>query len=161
MRASGRAGGLLGLAGLAAGIVGVDTALRQSRGHDETERTEAFRVFDNSLDYGKVRVAEDAIMSIGGFARTPGNTIYFPRGTTKNKDAPERRGWYHPFMIHEMAHTWQTQHGVSMRKVLTALRGHSAYNYDGPEGLKKARAPISLTSTRNNKPASAATTLES
>jgi hypothetical protein len=42
-------GGLLGLAGLAAGIVGIDTALRQSRGLDETELTEAFRVFGNSL----------------------------------------------------------------------------------------------------------------
>lgn len=134
-------GGLLGLAGLAAGIVGVDTALRQSRGLDEAERTEAFRVFGNSLDYDKVRIAEDPIMSIGGYARTPGNTIYFPRGTTTDKDAPERRGWYYPFLIHEMTHTWQTQHGVStMRKVLTALRGHSAYNYDGPEGLKKAAA---------------------
>jgi Domain of unknown function (DUF4157) len=133
--------GLLGIAGLAAGIVGIDTALRQSRGLDEIERKEAFRVFGNSLDYDKVRVAEDPIVSVGGYARTPGNTIYFPRGTTKDKDSPERRGWYYPFLIHEMTHTWQTQHGVStMRKVLTALRGHSAYNYDGPEGLKKAAA---------------------
>jgi hypothetical protein len=133
-------GGLVGLAAMAASIVGIDTATRESRGLDDIERSAAFRVFGNSLDYDKVRVAEDPIMSIGGYARTPGNTIYFPRGTTKDKDAsPERQAWYYPFLIHEMTHTWQTQHGVStMRKVLTALRGHSAYNYAGPEGLRKA-----------------------
>ena len=134
--------GILGLAGILAGIVGIDTAVRESRGLDETERKEAFRVFGNSLDYDKVRVAEDPIMSIGGYARTPGNTIYFLKGTTQNKDAsPELRAWYYPFLIHEMTHTWQTQHGVSkVRKIFTALRGHSAYNYDGPHGLKKAKA---------------------
>jgi hypothetical protein len=134
-------GGLLVLAGLVAGIVGIDTALRQSRGLDETERKEAIRVFGNSLDYGKVRLAEDPIMSIGGYVRTPGNTIYLPRGTTKDKDSPGHREWYYPLLIHELTHTWQTQHGVStLRKVATALRGSSAYNYGGPEGLKKAAA---------------------
>jgi hypothetical protein len=131
--------GILGLAGLVAGIVGIDTAVRESRGLDENERKQAFRVFGNSLDYDKVRIAEDPIMSVGGYARTPGNTIYFPPGTTKNKDSPGLIGWYYPYLIHEMTHTWQTQHGVStMRKTLTALRGHKAYVYNGPEGLKKA-----------------------
>lgn len=132
-------GGFLGLALLVAGIVSIDMAFRQSRGLDETERKEAFQVFGNSLDYNKVRVAEDPIMSVGRYALTPGNTIYLPPRTTKDKDSPERRWWYYPLLIHEMTHAWQSQHGVStMRKVLTALRGHSAYNYDGPEGLKKA-----------------------
>jgi hypothetical protein len=134
-------GGILGLAGLAAGIVGIDTALRQSRGLDEAESKEAFRVFGKSLDYDKVRVAEDPIMSIGGYARTPGNTIYFPPGTTKDKDTAQLRGWYYPFLIHEMTHTWQTQHGVSTaKKIFTALKGQKAYDYKGPDGLKKAAA---------------------
>jgi hypothetical protein len=132
-------GGFLGLALLLAGIVGIDMAFRQSRGLDETERREAFQVFGNSLDYDKVRIAEDPIMGIGGYALTPGNIIYLPPRTTKDKDSPERRWWYYPLLIHEMTHAWQSQHGVStMRKVLTALRGHSAYNYDGAEGLRKA-----------------------
>lgn len=137
----GIAGSLVGLVGIAAGIVGIDTAARDTRGLDENERKEAFRVFGKSLDYDKVRIAEDPIMSVGGYARTPGNTIYFPPGTTKDKDTAQLRGWYYPFLIHEMTHTWQTQHGVStVKKILTALRGKPAYNYNGPDGLRKAAA---------------------
>jgi hypothetical protein len=134
-------GALVGLVALAAGIVGIDMAARESRGLDEAERKEAFRVFGKSLDYDKVRVAEDPLMSIGGYARTPGNTIYFPPGTTKDKDTPALRGWYYPFLIHEMTHTWQTQHGVSaLTKIRTALRGKPAYDYKGPAGLRKDAA---------------------
>jgi hypothetical protein len=46
-----------------------------------------------------------------------------------------------PWLIHEMTHTWQTQHGISViRKTLTALRGGSAYDFGGVKGLEQAAA---------------------
>jgi hypothetical protein len=97
-----------------------------------------------------VRVAESATMTIGPGrpARTPGNTIYFPPGTLKDAAAHERGvapgdktryNSYLHWLIHEMTHTWQTQHGISLwTKLKTAVKGPSVYNYDGAAGLRKS-----------------------
>ena len=151
--ALGIAGGVLG--GLVGGaLVGaaIEILARGSRGLTDHERAEAKKVFGDSLNYGQVRVAESTVMTIGPDrpARTPGNTIYFPPGTLKNAaehekgttpgDQAEYQRYLH-WLIHEMTHTWQTQHGASLwTKLKTALKGPSIYNYDGPEGLKKASA---------------------
>jgi hypothetical protein len=141
-------GGVLG-AGLAAAAL--EVLARGSRGLTDKEKTEARKVFGNSLDYGKVRVAESSVMTFGfgtSYARTPGNTIYFPVGTLKNAQAHEsgakdadkaEYNRYLHWLIHEMTHTWQTQHGTStLTKLKTALGGEKAYDYKGEDGLRKA-----------------------
>jgi hypothetical protein len=149
-------GGIIG--GVAGGLVGgallgaaIEILARGSRALTDHEQAEAKKVFGDSLNYGQVRVAESTVMTLPGkYARTPGNTIYLPPGTLK-KAAEHEKGtspddkneynWYLHWLIHEMTHTWQTQHGVSMwTKLKTALKGASIYNYDGPDGLKKASA---------------------
>lgn len=124
------AGGLVGgLAGLIAG----ESLSVDSRRLTSTEKTEAEKVFGNTLDYDKVRLADSPIMGIGGYARTPFNTAYFPSGTLKGG------GPNMPWLIHELTHIWQTQHGVSvLTKLGTAIRGSSAYEYGGEKALREA-----------------------
>jgi len=121
------AGGVLG------GIAG-DAATTHTRGLNKNETQEAQKVFGNSLNYGAVSVSDSSeLLQIGGYARTPGNTVFFPTGTLGRSDPA-----YYAFLIHELTHTWQTQHGVS---VLTKIRyslSEANYNYGGDTGLKKA-----------------------
>jgi hypothetical protein len=81
-----------------------------------------------------VKLGESPIMGSGAHARTPFNTIYFPPGAQKD---PNFMSW----LIHEMTHVWQTQHGVSVvTKVwwaLHAIKGNP-YDYGGEAGLKDA-----------------------
>jgi hypothetical protein len=75
----------------------------------------------------------------GSYARTPFNTIFFPPGTQEKYKCNEMA--FMPWLIHEMTHTWPTQHGISVaQKTITALGGEKAYNYGGDTGLKNARA---------------------
>jgi hypothetical protein len=68
-----------------------------------------------------------------------GNTIFFPPGTQAKYKGNEMAMM--PWLIHEMTHTWQTQHGISaLTKTITALGGEKAYNYGGDQGLKDAWA---------------------
>lgn len=73
------------------------------RSMTEWEIREAQRVFGNSINYAKVTIAEGSISakigSAGGYARTVGNTIYFPPGGSRNM----------AFIIHELTHVWQYQ----------------------------------------------------
>ena len=80
-------------AGLAAAAI--EVLARGSRGLTDKEKTEARKVFGDRLDYGRVRVAESSVMTFGfgtSYARTPGNTIYFPVGTLKNAEGHESGG---------------------------------------------------------------------
>jgi RHS repeat-associated protein len=56
-------------------------------------------VFHGAIDLSKVRITEDEFESFGGYARTLGNTINFPKGARKNK----------ALFIHELTHVWQYQ----------------------------------------------------
>ena len=144
--------GIVGAVGLAAAAVGIELLARGSRGLNDHEKNEASKVFGASLNFGAVRLAESTLMTIGPGrpARTPGNTAYFPPGTLKQPEAQEKTspppdpgeyGRLMHWLIHEMTHTWQTQHGVSMwTKLKTALKGASVYVYDGESGLRKALA---------------------
>lgn len=124
-------GGLLGgIAGLAAG----DALSAQSRRLTGDERREARIVFGDSLNMGEVRLAEAPIMAIGNFARTPFNTVYFPPGTFSLP--PDE---LMPWLIHELTHVWQHQHGISVfEKLFWALHGASAYDYGGEAALRQA-----------------------
>ncbi len=117
-----------------AGGVGGDVATTETRKLNKAELQEAQRVFGNSLDYSAVSVSDSSeLMQIGGYARTPGNTVFFPTGTLGRTDSS-----YYAFLIHELTHTWQTQHGVS---VLTKVRyslSESNYDFGGDAGLTQA-----------------------
>lgn len=125
-------GGVLG-AGLGAALG--DAASSGARDLNTQERTEAKIVFGDSMDYDDVQVAEAPLLSIGGYARTPFTTVYFPPGTFKRP-----ADVYMPFLIHELTHVWQSQHGFSVaEKLFWALHGSSAYDYGGVAGLRTAK----------------------
>lgn len=121
-----------GVAGLAFG----DAACAGKRGLTAEEEAEARLVFGDALDYAAVRIAEAPVMAVGDFARTPFNTVYFPPGTS----ARPFNGFM-PWLVHELTHVWQTQHGVGIvTKLLHAMRGPSAYRYGGEAALRGAAA---------------------
>lgn len=69
----------------------------------EYEIRQARRVFKDALNYTKVTIADGSLtaqaMSAGGYARTVGNTVYFPTGASRSM----------ALMIHELTHVWQYQ----------------------------------------------------
>ncbi|HEX7243194.1 MAG TPA: DUF4157 domain-containing protein [Longimicrobiaceae bacterium] len=96
------------------------------------ERAQATLVFGPGLDYGPIRVSEDPVMSVGGFARTLPNHAYFPTGSFGS-------GNFMPWLIHELTHAWQYQHGYGV-----GTTGYhaifSSYDYGGEAGLRAATA---------------------
>jgi Domain of unknown function (DUF4157) len=129
-------GGILGgLIGGIAGLIRGETASTDVRPLTSQERQEAEIVFGNSLDYDRVRLGESALMTVGknSPARTPFETIYFPPGTLAG---PVPMDW----LIHELTHVWQTQHGVSVAtKIWWALHSITGnpYDYGGEDGLRE------------------------
>lgn len=124
-------GGVLGgVAGLAVG----DAVSAPERPLSAPERTEAELVFGRSLNMDAVRLTEAPLMGIGNIARTPFGTIYFPPGSFRLPTAD-----FIPWLIHELAHVWQHQHGLSVfEKLFWALHGASAYEYGGETALREA-----------------------
>jgi len=76
---------------------------QRNRPMTEWEIRQARRVFGDALDYTKVEIQDGSIegklVSVGGYARTVGNTIHFPSGGSKHM----------AFMVHELTHVWQYQ----------------------------------------------------
>jgi hypothetical protein len=135
---AGWVGALVG--GVLGGVIGMvagDVATSAPRVLNSTEEAEARLVFGSSLNYGNAKISDSApVMSIGGYARTPFDTAYLPRGTLSLPLAQ-----YMPLVIHELTHAWQTQHGISVvRKTVTAMRGAGAYVYGGEAALVAAAA---------------------
>ena len=125
-----------GVLGGAIGALAGDILTSGARALTSPEQTEARLVFGTSLNFSSAKVAESAAMTLGDFARTPFDTVYLPPGTLSKPLSD-----YMPWLIHELTHAWQTQHGVSViRKTLTALRGSSAYAYGGEAALRTAHA---------------------
>jgi len=121
------AGGIIG------GIAG-DAVTTHKRHLNQNELIEAQKVFGNTLDYSKVSVSDSsALMSVGGYARTPFDTVYFPSGTLGRSD----KGYY-AFLIHELTHTWQSQHGTSVFTKIRYSLSSSNYDFGGDAGLEKA-----------------------
>ncbi|MGY6275052.1 eCIS core domain-containing protein [Methylomonas sp. MgM2] len=103
------------------------------------EKREARSVFGNSLNLDQISLAEDPILSIGGYARTTPWTINFPLGSFSRTN-------FMPWLIHELTHSWQYQHGI----LLTTTIYHSifsSYDYGSEAGLNAAtRAGRAFTS---------------
>lgn len=96
----------------------------------EAEVREARRVFAESVDYGRVRLAESRVGGALGYARALPWAVYFPRGSFGRPD-------FLPWLVHELTHVWQYQHGVSkLRMAWSALRRR--YDYGGEDGLRRA-----------------------
>jgi hypothetical protein len=83
--------------------LGVKVTTNRSRSMTEYEIRQAKRVFKDAINYGKVTIEEESITgkiaSVGGYARTIGNTIAFPGGDSRSM----------ALMIHELTHVWQYQ----------------------------------------------------
>jgi len=92
------------------------------------EHAAAESVFGSGINYDRIVLEDAPVMSLGGFARTTPWTINFPSGTVTGNSLDT--AW----LIHEMGHSWQYQHGVSMiRTLYHAVRG--VYDYGGETRL--------------------------
>jgi hypothetical protein len=96
------------------------------------ERSEAARVFAGGLDLGRVQVAEDLLATAAGAAFALPGIIRFPSGSMS-------RSYYLPWLIHELTHAWQYQHGIGVST--TAYHAFaSSYDYGGEAALRAATA---------------------
>lgn len=99
------------------------------------EHAEAEIVFGAGLDYARIRIREHRILGAGGIARTLPRSINFPRGASATDT-------YLPWLIHELTHAWQYQHGITLgRTATTALlcwTGLRSYDYGGETALATA-----------------------
>ncbi len=110
-----------------------DTLSHQSdRPLTAAERDAAGTVFWGALRMDGVTISESTVIALGGYARTIPDHIYFPNGTFDESG-------FVPWLIHELTHVWQYQHGAPVGNVIvSAFRGH--YDYGGEAGLRKAWA---------------------
>jgi hypothetical protein len=101
------------------------------------ETAEARLVFGQGLNYSAIRITEDPILGAGDIARTLPSGINFPVGASSDTA-------YMPWLIHELTHSWQYQHGRSV--VATAAWaiwctvGAGSYSYGGKPALVAAAA---------------------
>ena len=93
------------------------------------EVREAKLVFGTALKTDDIVISEGGPMTVGGYARTVPDRIYFPSGSFNL-----------PFLIHELTHVWQYQRGEGWGDlpgmIWEAVVGN--YDYGGEDGLRKA-----------------------
>ncbi len=81
-----------------------------SRGLSGAERSQAYSVYQDSIDYDQVTIVAGGLGSIGDYSRTIGNSIYLKDdefdGNTSNLSSSGMNT-----LIHELGHVWQYQHG--------------------------------------------------
>lgn len=101
------------------------------------EHAEARIVFGAGLDYARILIREHRILGAGGIARTLPGSVNFPRGALTT-------GTFLPWLVHELTHAWQYQHGIGLgRTATTALLcwvGLRTYDYGGEAALAAATA---------------------
>ncbi|ANZ36520.1 hypothetical protein BBK82_11040 [Lentzea guizhouensis] len=97
----------------------------------------AHKVFGDALDTSFLRLAEGGVLGSFGVARTLPRLVTFPRGILTN---PQNRARYERWLVHELTHAYQYQHGRSILSLLpTAFAGFfmkGLYDYGGVEGLR-------------------------
>jgi hypothetical protein len=97
-----------------------DDALRGTEARllpDERAELEAF--FLDAVDLGRIRLSFGGLGSVGGYARTIGNTIVFPEVYRSGYSRLARRCW----LVHEVTHVWQNQ-VLGKRYIAGALWEH-------------------------------------
>lgn len=80
-----------------------------SRALNSAEIAYVDKIFRGSIDYGKVKIGRGGVTTVGGYARTIGNTIHFP-GNDFVSDSLELSPGKSDILVHEMTHVWQYQH---------------------------------------------------
>jgi hypothetical protein len=121
-----------GIVGGVGGLVAGDVATARRRPLTGEESAAAEFVFGDSLDTGSVRIVASPVMSVGNTGRTVDDQIYV---SPRAYDEGLLVGW----VIHELTHVWQKQHGISfVSRLVYALRRE--YKYGGEQGLLAARA---------------------
>src|SRR5260221_5124677 len=73
----------------------------------DAERAEARLVFGTSVNFDVIAVAKDPVLGVGGYARTLPHSINF---SPRSFGTAGFMGW----LIHELTHSWQYQHGMSV-----------------------------------------------
>ena len=103
-------GGPLGAAaGAGIGAASGDSISTTNRQLSGDEVTYAQTIYLNSLDYGSITISRGSAASVGGTARTLGNTINMDDDEFVG-DTMELSPAGRETLIHEMAHVWQYQH---------------------------------------------------
>ncbi|HUQ54926.1 hypothetical protein [Lentzea sp.] len=94
-------------------------------------------VFGDALDISALSLAEGGLLGSFGVARTLPRLVTFPRGVLTS---PSNQARYERWLVHELTHAYQYQHGRSVLSLLpTALAGFfrkGLYDYGGVEGLR-------------------------
>jgi hypothetical protein len=93
------------------------------------EASEARIVYQDVLDLSRFEIIEDPTMSIGGVGRSLSNALYIPPRTKIPM----------PWLIHELMHQWQYQHGY-WTPTLAWYALKADYDYGGEAGLRAASA---------------------
>jgi hypothetical protein len=101
------------------------------------EQAEAALVFGPGLNYSAINIREDPVLGALDIARTLPGSINFPPGASTSAG-------YLPWLIHELAHSWQYQHGISLAKTawyaILCQTPLASYDYGGEAGLTAATA---------------------
>jgi hypothetical protein len=118
-------------------LLGKDSLIQTDRPLTSGELTEARLVFGPGLDYSAVRITEDPLLGAFDTARTIPSGVNFPVGASRDPG-------YMPWLIHELTHLWQYQHGRSVfatgtRAILCWIHV-SSYAYGGRPALSAATA---------------------
>ncbi|USX49477.1 hypothetical protein [Lentzea sp. HUAS12] len=96
----------------------------------------AHEVFGDALDISALTLAEGGVLGSFGVARTLPRLVTFPKGVLTT---PQHQARYERWLVHELTHAYQYQHGRSVFSLLpTAIAGFfkkSLYDYGGAEGL--------------------------
>ncbi|TDP89999.1 hypothetical protein [Labedaea rhizosphaerae] len=106
------------------------------RGLTEQEKAAARAIFGNSLNLDAIQVNDDSFLGAvkeDNAISTPG-VINFPPGTLSKNDPR-----YLPWLMHELTHQWQYQHGYRLDQLAVAAAAGN-YDYGGDDGLRAATA---------------------
>ncbi|GLY51895.1 hypothetical protein [Lentzea sp. NBRC 102530] len=107
------------------------------RNLESTEISIAAKVFGDALDLSALTLAEGGLLGSFGVARTLPRLVTFPKGVLTT---PQHQARYERWLVHELTHAYQYQHGRSVLSLLpTAMAGFfnkSLYDYGGAEGLR-------------------------
>lgn len=107
------------------------------RSLESREADIARRVFGDALDISALRLAEGGLLGSFGVARTLPTLVTFPKGILTT---PQNQARYERWLVHELTHAFQYQHGRSVLSLLpTALAGFfvkGLYDYGGVDGLR-------------------------
>ncbi|WP_052684643.1 hypothetical protein [Lentzea aerocolonigenes] len=107
------------------------------RNLESREADIARTVFGDALDITHLHLAEGGLLGSFGVARTLPRRVTFPKGVLTS---PQHQARYERWLVHELTHAYQYQHGRSVLSMLpTAFAGFfvkGLYDYGGADGLR-------------------------